>query len=111
MGLTATTARKFQLMSDKSTIEYELSKMSQSQMQVMNIMDAFALAGSNLPPDHPVLVDQQRFVEVLQRKDQRIQLLQEKRKQRIQAIDAELKSLETIIGEGIKQNFSYLGQG
>jgi hypothetical protein len=111
MGLTATTARKFQLMSDKTTIEYELQKMAQSQMQVMNIMDSFALAGSNYPPDHPLLQDQQRFVEVLQRKDQRIQMLQEKKKQRVQAIDLELKALEKIIGEGMQQNFSYLGQG
>jgi hypothetical protein len=111
MGLTATTARKFQLMTDKTTIEYELQKMAQSQSQIMNVMDAFALAGSNLPPDHPVLVDQQRFVEMLQRKDQRIMMLIEKKKLRVQAIDAEMKGLDKIIGEGIAQNFSYLGQG
>jgi hypothetical protein len=111
MGLTATTARKFRLMSDKTTIEYELQKMAESQSQVMNIMDVFALAGTNYPPDHPLLQQQQQFIEILQRKDQRMKMLQEKKKIQLQAIDQEIKALDKIMQDGIAQNFSYLGQG
>ena len=109
MGLAATSARKYMLMARKINIQFQLQQIAQSRMRLLNVLDRVYAAAQTLEPDNPAVILQEQFMSRLQNQDKRITLLQERLKQQMQAIDAEMQALEKILSEDIKKTFGYLG--
>ncbi len=111
MGLAATSARKYMLMAQQMNIEFDLQQIAQSRMRILGILDRVYAATRNLEPNSPIVQQQEQFMARMQIQDKRIALMQTRMQQQRDSIKAEMSSLDALIKEGIKQNFSYIGGG
>ncbi len=111
MGLAASSARKYMLQAQILNIQFDLQQMTQARLRVMGVLDRVMNAAANLDPNSAAYHYYEQFVNRLHQQDKRFQLLKERLEKQHEAMKTESESLNKLISEGIKQNFSYLGAG